>query len=422
MNEGDANTRYFHISSLIQRRFNAIEFLVLPSGHRITDRMEIGHTFVNFFSALFCTTNPVFPPEYHYLISPTITASDNAYLDLIPDLNEIWEALVSMGFYKSLGPDGFNPLFFKTYWQTVQQDVVTAVQFFFQHGRLTGGLNRTFITLIPNIEGATRVEQFRPISLCNVSFKLITKVLATRLRTVLERVIAPHQSAFVPNRNITDNTILNHEIMHHLNLKKGKVAYMALKIDMAKAYDRVEWHILLQLLHLHGFSPHFCDLIRECLSTTSFSVLLNGAPFGTIDASRGIRQGDPLSPALFTFLFHLLSRIRTNAELAGQLQGIKVSVTGPTISHLMYADDLVIYGRATREEATVIHDCLAQFCSWTGQEVNLQKLAIHFSQNAPPTSNAIFCTCLIWRNVLISPTILVYPSASRKPKSRPLEV
>lgn len=180
---------------------------------------------------------------------------------------------------------------------------------------------------------------------------------------MLDKVIAPTQSAFVPNRHITDNTILNHEIMHHLNLKKGNVAYMALKIDMAKAYDRVEWNVLLQLLQLHGFSPHFCALIRECISTTSFSVLLNGAPFGLFNASRGIRQGDPLSPSLFIVLFDLLSRILSKAETEGQLHGIKVSATGPSISHLMYADDLVIYGQATRAEASAIRSCFADFCS-----------------------------------------------------------
>lgn len=141
-----------------------------------------------------------------------------------------------MGSYKSPGPDGFNPLFFKTYWNTVRHAVTCAIQHFFR----TGSLNSTFIVLIPKLEGATKVEQFRPIALCNVVLKMITKILSNRLRPLLESLVSSPQAAFVPGQHITDNTILNQELMHFLNGRKGKTAYMALKIDMAKAYDRVE--------------------------------------------------------------------------------------------------------------------------------------------------------------------------------------
>lgn len=118
--------------------------------------------------------------------------------------------------------------------------VVNATQHFFCNGYILKEMNHTFITLIPKMEGTTKVEQFRSIALCNVIMKVFTKNLATKLRIILDRLIAPAQAAFIPNRNITNNTILNHEIMHYMNGRNGKLTYMAFKIDIMKAYDRVD--------------------------------------------------------------------------------------------------------------------------------------------------------------------------------------
>lgn len=242
-------------------------------------------------------------------------------------------------------------------------------------------MNHIFLALIPKTIGASKVDQFRPIALCNVSFKIITKIIASRLRRVLEKIVAPTQSAFIPNRNISDNTILNHELMFYLNSRKGKKGYMALKIDMAKAYDKVEWSLLHCILNLHGFAPSLSNLILNCVSTSSFSVLVNGTAHGYFHVNRGIRQGDPLSPALFTIYFDVLSRLLTQAEAEGRIHGIKVSRTSPPISHLMYADDLTIYCKATTEEAQEVINCLNKFCKWSGQTINLSKSAMHFSRN-----------------------------------------
>lgn len=133
---------------------------------------------------------------------------------------------------------------------------------------------------------------------------------------------------------------------------------MALKIDMAKAYDQVDWSFLKGILLLHGFSPHFVDLIFNCSSIPSYSVLLNGSPHGHFKASRGIRQGDPLSPALFTIFFNVFSRLLTKAKSEGKIHGVKMSRTSPPISHLMYADDLTIYCRANIEEVSEVAKCL----------------------------------------------------------------
>lgn len=131
---------------------------------------------------------------------------------------------------------------------------------------------------------------------------------------------------------------------------------------MAKAYDKVEWSVIDWVLQLHGFGDDFCQNIRECISSVSYSILVNGSPCGFFKASRGIRQGDPISPALFTLISDILSQLLIQAEAACKIHGVKISRTSPRITHLMYDDDLVIYGHATLEEATEIFRCLTTYC------------------------------------------------------------
>lgn len=148
---------------------------------------------------------------------------------------------------------------------------------------------------------------------------------------------------------------------------------------MAKAYDRIEWGILVDIKKLLGFGQKFISIIHASLSTVSFSILLNGSLFGLFNAGKGIRQGNPISHALFTIFFDLLSKILHGAEVEGKIYGVKISRTSPLVTHLMYIDDLIIYCWATTEEAKNVKDYLDLFCKVSNQIVNFEKSAVHFS-------------------------------------------
>lgn len=165
-------------------------------------------------------------------------------------------------------------------------------------------------------------------------------------------------------------------------------------MDLAKAYDRVEWTVLFQILHLFGFGAKLIQLIRECITTAKFSILLNGSPHGYFKSERGLRQGDPLSPALFTILSYILSRLLADSVQSGKLSGVKISRNSPRISHLMYADDLVLYVKATDKEAVEVRRILQVYCDCTGQQINWSKSSIHFSHNVTRCKRGTLCHIL----------------------------
>jgi hypothetical protein len=163
-------------------------------------------------------------------------------------------------------------------------------------GVVLPALNATFLTLIPKEERVTNPKHFRPIALCNVVYKIITKVIANRLKPILTHVISKEQAGYVEGRQITDNIILAHEVIH--SLKTSKTPGMLIKLDLSKAFDRASWQYLKAILDSFGFDQGWVKWILNLISSTFFSILVNGVPSGPFSPSRGIRQGDPLSPFL----------------------------------------------------------------------------------------------------------------------------
>ncbi|KAH0972205.1 hypothetical protein GBA52_024361 [Prunus armeniaca] len=272
---------------------------------------------------------------------------------------EVFDTIKSLSPSTSPRPDGFTGAFFQHHWVVVGTDVFRLVQSFFHSGKLPRRLNHTLITLIPKIPNPRNMKQWRPISLCNVIYKIISKILTNRLKTVLLQIISPHQSAFVAERQITDNILVVHEILHSLQRsKRSDPKTLALKLDMAKAFDRVEWPFLIAMMKKLGFPYQFCSWIFECISTVSYSVLINGAAIGHVNPSRGLRQGDPLSPFLFLICAEGLTSLIKAFEERQALHVFRLHGDGISISHLLFADDSVLFCRADEREAQFVLNIL----------------------------------------------------------------
>lgn len=197
--------------------------------------------------------------------------------------------------------------------------------------------------MIPKTRNPERVENFRPISLCSVLYKVIAKTLANRLKQVMNDIISLQQNAFIKGHLISDNILIAHEIFHHLKRNYSKKSLMAVKVDMSKAYDQIEWNYLLAVMGNMGFNPSWIQWIKMCIQSVSFRILINGSPSDSVTPSRGLRQGDPLSLYLFIIYSEGLSSILDYQEQWGPLEGIRVGKHSLAISHLFFADDCLFF-------------------------------------------------------------------------------
>jgi hypothetical protein len=227
---------------------------------------------------------------------------------------------------KSPGPDGYSAGFFQRSWPIVRGEVCKTVLDFLNYGIFDSSLNDTHIVLIPKIKNPVNVTDFRPISLCNVLYKIVAKVLANKMKIVLPHIISYNQSAFIPGRHITDNIIVAFEAFHTMATRlKGKQGFMALKLDMSKACDRVEWDFLEAIMRRIGFSKQWTQLVMKCVRTITYAVLINGQPHGHIHPSRGIRRGEPLSLYLFLLCAEGLSYLLHKAEQERHITGVVIA-------------------------------------------------------------------------------------------------
>lgn len=165
---------------------------------------------------------------------------------------------------------------------------------------------------------------------------------------------------------------------------KGQRAFMSIKIDLEKAYDRLNWDFIIQCLNECKLAPHLISVIQQCLSSSSFKVLWNGDKTEAFKPTRGIRQGDPLSPYIFVICLDRLSHLIADHVEAGYWKPMRVGRIGPQISHLMFADDLLLFLEASVEQCYNVLHCLEEFCQASGQKLNAQKTQIYFSKNTDP--------------------------------------
>lgn len=216
------------------------------------------------------------------LIRPCISFSENEGITNVPSDTEIFDVFKSLNPSKAPGPDGMFASFYQKYWNIVGSDVCHVIENVFRSGLIPRALNRTSVVLIPKVKQIFKFNHIRPISLCNTIYKVISKILAGRIKQYLPRIISSNQAGFVPGRWIGENTILVNEITHSLRRKKGVVGIVGIKIDMQKAYDGVDWKVLSQIMYCYGISARVVNLLSQCSSVESLVILLNGNIVGNV--------------------------------------------------------------------------------------------------------------------------------------------
>nr|GEZ24877.1 reverse transcriptase [Tanacetum cinerariifolium] len=348
---GDQNTRFFHLSTIHRSQRNAITMLKNGEGQWVDDPVALNTLIRNHFTSIYTSVGVREFGDVLDVIEPVVTEHMNASLEDIVAVYEIVRAVKQLGAYKSPGKDGFP--------------------------------------------APVQVGHFRPISLCNFVYRIISKIMANRLKPFIHCLISPQQSTFIPGRLIQDSMVITNEAFHYIRHKnKGNQRLMALKLDFNKAFDRVEWDFLAATLKKMGFVDRWCQWILACLTSYELEFLINGESISNIQPTRGIRQGDPLSPYLFIIIADVLSRMVSKAVDNSLVSGIKMARTCPIISHKFFADDSLFFLKANRAECQNLVNILARYCSASGQNINFAKSSAFFSPNCPADLEQQLCDLL----------------------------
>ena len=212
-------------------------------------------------------------------------------------------------------------------------------------------------------------------------YKIVTKILVTRLQALLPDLIGPHQTSFVPGRHITENIIIAQEVVHSMQRKIGKKCLIAIKIDLEKAYDKLNWSFIHETLMELSLPFDLVHLIMECITFNSMNILWNCELTGDFSPSRGVRYGDLLSPYVFVLRIERLSHRIYCSIQQDQWKPICLSQMGTPLSHLFFADDLLLLAEASSEQAFLINLVLEEFCLSYSAKVNKSKTQVYFSKN-----------------------------------------
>jgi len=272
---------------------------------------------------------------------------------------------------KSPGPDGINLNFVKENWEVIKTEVVEALTLFHESGVIPKGCNASFVALVPKVRDPIHLEQYRPISLVGVMYKIISKVLAERFKKVLPYVIYECQSAFLKDRGILDSVVMANEVVE--DLKRRGTSGLCFKVDFEKAYDSVRWEFLYDMLSRMGFHSKWILWIKGCLVSASVSVLVNGSPTEEFKPSRGLRQGDPLAPFLFLVVVEGLAGLVRQAVKANLYTGLLIGRKEVELCMLQFADDTLFFCQDALNNVITLKAILRGFEIASGLKINFYK-------------------------------------------------
>ncbi|GJY23686.1 uncharacterized protein Tco_0397344 [Tanacetum coccineum] len=386
---GDSNSSYFYkvIKGNINRsQIHSVEGInggIVEGRHVASCFVQYCEGFLGCASSVDTISDP--PRLFQNKISP-----DKARFMIrrVTDM-EVKEAMFSIGKNKSPGLDGYTSTFFKHAWEIIGKEVTEVVQDFFKNGKLLTEINHTIISLLPKVHSPSKVSDYRPISCCNTIYKCIRKIISNRIKDSLQDIVSENQSAFVLGRRISDNVLLTQELMKNYHTMRGPPR-CAFKVDIQKAYDTVDWSFLRAILCYFGFHIVMVDWIMKCVSTASFSINVNGVLHAYFKGKRGLRQGDPMSPYLFTLVMEVLTlMLKRNVTQDGMFQ-FHPKCERQEIINVCFADDLFLFAYANADFVQVICDALEEFKNCSGLVPSLPKSTVFFS-------NVLNCKFLVER-------------------------
>lgn len=368
--EGDANTKYFHLLARGRRRKNAITRLRGQTGYT-SDQTAMEQAIHEHFMGVFGTAGHTEGTiDFHAL---GIQQQDLSLLEQPVTEAEVWNAIQDMPADRAPGPDGYTGAFYKSSWAVIKQDIMAAINAtLFGDCRAFGRLNGALIALLPKAADACEPGHYRPITMVHSLGKLISKILALRMAPKMKDLISPNQNAFIRGRSIHDNYkfVQRAAVM----LRKKRAPKILLKLDIAKAFDTVQWPFILEVLQAMGFGDRWRRWITTLLSTSTSRILLNGKPGSPIQHRRGVRQGDSLSPLLFICAMEILGRLFQAAKEHGVLRSS--SRDGVHFQCSLYADDAILFAHPDANEAMAIKGILQIFEEASGLKTNMAKCSI----------------------------------------------
>lgn len=342
-----------------RRKTNWIKSIRQEDGSETHSLDHIQELFLQYYSRFDDNASP--PPASLSLL-PGPRLSEEMASSLTPEItdDEIEVAVRNLPMGKAPGFDGLGASFYRNFWSIIKTEVCSAIKYCFISAFFPDSWKNTIICLTPKVEGPATVKDYRPISLCSFLYKICAKMLANRMARMLPSIIGWEQGAFIRGRSISDNILLAGEA-HQTVLA---ATTLPVKIDMEKAFDRLSLHFLHGVLIDLGFPRVFANTLLALISNALISVLINGSLTKWIHLKTGVRQGCPLSPFLFITASENLSRLLHSVLVYSSFNGIRMSRIAPIISHLFFADDVLIFGEASTGNIDIMRSKLDTYCNW----------------------------------------------------------
>lgn len=291
---------------------------------------------------------------------------------------EIRRVLFTMPANKSPGPVGFPCEFFKASWSIIAHDFTIAVQSVFRFGFLPKRINSTILALVPKKIDSMEMRDYRPITCCNVLYKVVSEILANRLKLLLPRIVSSNQSAFIQGRLLMENVLLASELVKDYH-KEDVSPRCLMKIDISKAFDSVQWSFVLRSLEAIGVPSKFIHWIELCISSPSFSVQVNGELAGYFQSKRGLRQGCSLSPYLFVLCMNVLSQ-KIDKAVVEKKFAFHPRCKTIALTHLCFADDLMVFVEGSKKSIEGALAVFDEFALWSGLSISIEKSTIFMAE------------------------------------------